>query len=65
MMKSTVAMERYVALRLMFNLLPTHVDEIESFAKIEHQNNEPLTAMLCCQLIDEIEFLKEEQDAEV
>lgn len=65
MIKSTVAMERYVALRLMFNLLPTHVDEIELFAKKEHQNNGQLTAMLCRQLIDEIEFLKEEQDAEV
>lgn len=59
MIKSTVAMERYVALRLMFNLLQTHVEEIETFAKEELQNNEPLTAMLCHQLIDEIDFLRE------
>lgn len=57
---STVAMERYVALRLMFNLLPAHLDDIKELAKSELDKNEPLTAIICHQLIDEIDFLKEE-----
>lgn len=60
MIKSSVTMERYVALRLMFNLLQTHIEEIEVIAKEELKNNEPLTTILCRQLIDEIEFLREE-----
>ena len=60
MSKSSVAMERYVAMRLMFNLLPSNVDEIEQIAKEEMKFNEPLTVLLSRQLIDEIEFLKEE-----
>ena len=57
---STVAMERYVALRLMFNLLPAHLDDIKELAKSELDKNEPMTAFICRQLIDEIDFLKEE-----
>lgn len=60
MSKSSVAMERYVAMRLMFNLLPSNVNEIEQIAKKELNRNEPLTTLLCRQLIDEIEFLREE-----
>lgn len=58
--RSSVAMERYVAIRLMFNLLPSNLDEIEQIAKEELKYNEPLTTLLCRQLIDEIEFLREE-----
>lgn len=60
MVKSSKAMERYVSLRLMFNLLPSHLDEIIEIAMAELENNEPLTSILCRQLIDEINFLKEE-----
>ena len=61
MIKSSKAIERYVSLRLMFNLLPGHLDEVMAFAQLEQAQNEPLTAVLCRQLIDEVEFLKEEE----
>ena len=63
MMTSSKPMERYVALRLMSNLLQLnhlHCNEIESYAVSEEATNTPLTRHLCRQLIDEIEFLKEE-----
>ena len=60
LVKSSVAIERYLALRLMFNLLPSHLDEVEQYATVELEHNESLTAILCRQLIDEVEFLKEE-----
>jgi hypothetical protein len=53
-------MERYIALRLMFNLLPSHLEEVRQYATSELENNESLTAILCRQLIDEVDFLKEE-----
>ncbi|MBQ7853600.1 MAG: DNA alkylation repair protein [Muribaculaceae bacterium] len=59
MVVSSKAMERYVALRLMFNLLPSHLDEVKDLATIELEKNEQLTSMLCRQLIDEVDFLKE------
>lgn len=58
--KSSSAMERYVALRLMFNLLPNYIDEIDKFVHYELLKNEPMNGLLCRQLIDEIEFLREE-----
>lgn len=60
MVKSSHVMERYVSLRLMFNLLPSYLDEVMTFAQLELAQNEPLTVVLCRQLIDEVEFLKEE-----
>lgn len=46
MVVSSKAMERYVALRLMFNLLPSHLDEVKDLATIELEKNEQLTSML-------------------
>ncbi len=60
LVKSVKPMERYTALRLMFNLLPSHLDEIRCYAMLEMERKEPLTASLGRQLIDEIDFLKEE-----
>lgn len=60
LVKSSVVMERYLALRLMFNLLPLHLDEVAQYATTELENSESLIAILCRQLIDEVEFLKEE-----
>lgn len=60
LVKSSVVMERYIALRLMFNLLPSHLEEVCQYATSELENNESLTAILCRQLIDEVDFLKEE-----
>ena len=59
MVASSKPMERYTAFRLMFNLLPSHLDEMETHAARELAANTPLTLHLCRQLIDEIEFLKE------
>lgn len=59
---SSKPMERYVALRLMFNLLQLNYlryDEIEAYVVGEKATNTPITLHLCRQLIDEIEFLKE------
>lgn len=60
MMNSSKVMERYTSLRLMFNLLPSHLDDIRGYAQSELERNESLTIVLCRQLIDEIDFLKEE-----
>lgn len=60
MVKSAKPMERYTALRLMFNLLPSHLDEIRGYALSEIEQNEPLTAFLGRQLVEEVDFLKEE-----
>lgn len=60
MIKSTVVMERYVALRLMFNLLPGNMDEIKHYAEEEKAKEEPLTMLLCHQLLDEIAFICED-----
>ena len=60
MVKSSKVMERYVALRLMFNLLPVHIDEVATIATDELEKGESLTALLCRQLLDEVAFLKEE-----
>ena len=61
MVVSSVAMERYASLRLMFNLLPNHCAEIKKYAEVELAKNEPLTMFLCRQLIDEIDFLTESE----
>ena len=60
MIKSSVLMERYVALRLMFNLLPGNMDEIKHYAEEEKAKEEPLTMLLCHQLLDEIAFICED-----
>ena len=58
--KSQKSMERYTALRLMFNLLPAHINDIKNYAIEEMKHNEPLTSLLCLQIIDEIDFLSED-----
>ena len=60
--ESTSSMERYIAFRLVFNLLPNNMAEVKVYAKNELEKKEPLTQLLCNQLIDEIDFLEEEQN---
>jgi hypothetical protein len=52
-------MQRYIALRLHFNLLPNGIDTAEAMAAAELARNCPLTATLSRSLLSEIEFLKE------
>lgn len=52
-------MERYVAFRLFFNLLPARIDEMKGYADKELAHNCQLTKMLCRMLLDEIEFIQE------
>lgn len=50
---------RYTALRLIFNLLPAHIDEVEAAALAEQKRDVPLTRMLAHSMLDEISFLRE------
>lgn len=50
---------RYGALRLMFNLLSGNTTVIKPFVAAESARNCQLTARLCAQMRDEIEFLEE------
>lgn len=49
--------ERYTALRLLFNLLPANIDYARSTATAELQRNNPLTASIARNMLDEIEYL--------
>ncbi len=60
LIKSENDMEKYAALRLMFNRLPNNIDNAELEARTEQQRGCALTASLCRALIDEIEFLREQ-----
>lgn len=51
--------DRYTALRLAFNLLPSRPDVARSLAEAELSSGTPLTASICRALIDEINFLME------
>lgn len=52
-------MQRYTALRLMFNLLPSDLQQAKNYATAELQRNCTLTASLCRSMLDEIGFLEE------
>lgn len=49
---------RYAALRLMLNRFPQQIDIIEGRAREEAGRNHPMTASLCRQILDEVEFIK-------
>lgn len=51
--------ERYTALRLAFNLLPSRPDVSRALAETELSSGTPLTASICRALIDEVDFLME------
>ena len=52
-------MQRYIAIRLHFNLLPNGIDVAEAMATAELARNCQLTATVSRALLAEIEFLKE------
>lgn len=54
---SPVDMERYGALRLMWNLLSSHTAMIRPLAEAEAARGCPLTQRVALQLVDEIDFL--------
>lgn len=52
-------MNRYTALRLMFNLLPCNIDKAKAATKEELSRDSALTRSLCHALAEEIAFLTE------
>ncbi len=54
-------MLRYTALRLQFNLLPCNLDMARLYAERELTRNALLTASIARALLDEVEFLQEEE----
>lgn len=52
--------KRYTALRLKFNRLPNNISQVLKQAQTELHRNCQLTASICHNLINEIEFLLEE-----
>lgn len=56
---SDVDMERYMAFRLLFNLLYSRPKDIKPFAEAEYAANSPLTRSICHAMLEEIEFLEE------
>ncbi len=59
LIQSTNDIERYTALRLLFNLLPSRLGYAKECAEKELHNNCALTASLCKSLISEIDFILE------
>ncbi len=54
---SPVALQRYAAFRLLFNVVSRYPSEIKPFAEAEYAASEPLTRSLCHAILEEIEFL--------
>ena len=50
-------LERYTALRLLFNLLPQGVNETQAIARAEADRHDPMTLHIARALIEETEFL--------
>jgi len=61
LMASENVWKRYVALRIMWSFLGDDVDWIEVLVKQEISRKDNVTLRVAMQLLDEIEFLKEEQ----
>lgn len=59
LINSKRSIDRYVALRLLFNLLPNHIEQTNIYAKEEASINDPITLYLCQSIISEIEFISE------
>lgn len=55
--KAPATINRYTALRLMLNRFPQQIDAINERARQEADRHDPMTASLCRQIIDEVEFL--------
>lgn len=53
------AMKRYIAIRLMWNLLSSHRDEIRPYATAEAERGDKLTRRIASTLVEEIDFLNE------
>lgn len=56
-------MDRYGALRMMFNMLPSRIAEIKSYALAEASRESALTASIARQLLEEISFLEEDSES--
>lgn len=56
-------MDRYGALRIMFNLLPSRIAEIKTYALAEASRESALTASTARQLLEEIRFLEEDSES--
>ena len=52
-------MKRYMAMRLMWNLLAAHRDEIRPYAVAEAERGDELTRRVASTLVEEIDFLNE------
>ena len=52
------AIERYAALRIMFNLLPSNTDKTKAHAEAEMTREHPATYGIARALLDEIEFIE-------
>ncbi|MDE6809477.1 MAG: DNA alkylation repair protein [Muribaculaceae bacterium] len=59
LIKSPAVMSRYAALRLYLNLISRQTDAAFEAARNELAVNEPLTAPLARQIIDEVEFIRQ------
>jgi 3-methyladenine DNA glycosylase AlkD len=55
-------MARYAALRLMFNILPAHIEVAAQYATDELSRTCPLTTHIAYRLLDEIDFLLGDSD---
>lgn len=62
--KSEDPMMRYAALRLYFNLLPENLSEAKSLAEKEIESDCRQTRVIAHQLLEEIEFLMDEETGE-
>lgn len=59
-MQSPSALERYVALRLLFYFLPEATEKAKAYATREFERDEPVTKAIAYSILDEISLLTEE-----
>lgn len=57
--QAPASINRYAALRLMLNRFPQQIDTLVERARQEAERQDPMTASLCRQIIDEAEFFME------
>lgn len=53
-------LHRYAAVRLGANVLPDHIDLVESVARREAERRDPMTMTACAMLLDDIGWRREE-----
>ncbi len=56
--QAPLSINRYAALRLMLNRFPQQIDVIEQRARTEAERHDPMSASLCRQILDEVDFFK-------